>query len=229
MSFTNTYVTQLRSLIEEIFDQPIHSLWSSLLPLIDQNVLDQACAIAPAYAKLFEGAGLQAISRPAKRLERILVKSKGKAPDVPFKVNSDLVAFRFPTYTISEIPLIMNTLKQLFEAEGGSFRIRNGITNQEGKFTDIVQYAFGYIPTLGFVVELQVGHPFASFTFTRDSQIRDLRTRGESTTHLLDMWDNGFYEAVRDKILHPEKEVDVAKFWPGPGPIDDDVHIAMGW
>jgi hypothetical protein len=191
--------------------------WKDLVPLINQDVLDAAHQSAEQYRKVFNISMCQ--SRPVKTMKRITIKASATRPDVPFKVNSDLVGFRFPLNDIKDIKRVMNTLRERVTAEeGGVFFIRNSIEDDTGVLTDIIQYAFAYIPQLGYVVEIQVGHPFAMYTFSVDSLIRDKRLLGESTEDIVDLWDDDFYSFVKELVLKHSHSItmsDVLAKWPG--------------
>lgn len=68
--------------------------------------------------------------------------------------------------------------------------------NQNGTFTDIVQYLYAYIPDIGYVVEFQIGHQLAAYTFTIDSALRDGIDCG-----MFDMWKTGLYDMLKTRLL----------------------------
>lgn len=201
MDSVHAYKQLLSSAVfeKEAFQDVNHPVWKELVSLITGEVLSCAHEASAMYVKLFDGFPVQ--SRPLKTMSRILVKSQATRPDVPFKVNSDLSAVRIPTYNIHEIKTIMLELQKRITNAGGSFYIRNAIEDSEGKPADIVQYAFAFVPVIGYVVEIQVGHPFAIHTFTIDSIIRDKRLNGESLDGIVDLWDNDFYTFVKSVII----------------------------
>ena len=174
--------------------------WKELVPKITNEVLLDAHNSYIKYEKLFSG--LNGESRPLKTMTRINIKSQGTRDDVPFKVNSDLCAVRFPTYDINKINKIMNEIRQRVIDEQGIFQIRNSIEDDNNNIIDIIHYAFAYVPSIGYIIEIQVGHPFAMYTFKVDSVIRDKRINGESLDGIVDLWDNGFYNFVKSIILN---------------------------
>jgi len=174
--------------------------WKQLVPLITDNVLVDAHKAQEQYKSMFSG--FNVMTRPMKTMDRIKIKSQGTRDDVPFKVNSDLCAIQIPTYDIYKIKNIMKDIRQIVMEETGLFHIRNSIEDTNGNIQDIIQYAFAYIPSIGYIIEIQVGHPFAMYTFKVDSKIRDLRLAGGSTDGIVDLWDNGFYDFVKSSILN---------------------------
>lgn len=198
--------------------------WASLVSLITEEVLEDAHTSSNQYLDLFHSVGLKPTSRPMKRMARILVKASGTRPDVPFKVNSDLCAFQFKTETVVDISNIMKVIHDTVKKNNGMFFIRNSIQDPiTNDYTDIIQYAFVYIPKIGYIAEIQVGHPFVMYTFSRDSLLRDLRLAGQCTKGIVDLWDNDFYDAVKQYILgkSSKTEDEIIKMWPG----GTDVHM----
>lgn len=202
MSSVAVYKTALSSIVYEHngLDNVTSPQWKELVPKITDEVLLDAHNSYKKYEQLFTG--LDGESRPLKTMKRINVKSQGTRDDVPFKVNSDLCAVRFPTYDINKIAKLMNEIRQRVIDQEGIFRIRNSITDADNNINDIIQYAFAYVPSIGYVIEIQVGHPFAMYTFKVDSVIRDKRIDGESLDGIVDLWDNGFYSFVKSIILN---------------------------
>lgn len=176
------------------------SKWKELVPKITDEVLVDAHNSYAKYDDIF--VGLNGISRPLKTMKRINIKSQGTRDDVPFKVNSDLCAVQFPTYNIQNIKNIMTDIRERVIDKEGIFHIRNSIENVDGTLNDIIQYAFAYVPSIGYVIEIQVGHPFAMYTFKIDSIIRDKRLDGIPLDGIVDLWDNGFYSFVKSVILN---------------------------
>lgn len=209
MAYKNT----LADVCATSFGDLVAKEWQSLVPLIDEHVLMDAHNAGTIYSELFSECGLTPIQRPLKTMERIAIKASVNRPDVPFKTNSDLCGFRFETTDVYHIKPIMRTIQEAVLNAGGMFFIRNSIESPTGKVTDIIQYAFAYVSDIGYIAEIQVGHPFAMYTFTRDSLLRDMRLAGQSTTGLVDLWDNDFYGTVKDKILNSSTEVDVFSLW----------------
>lgn len=177
-------------------------VWATLVPLITEEVVQDAHAASLLYTEAFKSKGLRPMSRPVKSIKRVQEKAKGTRPDVPFKVNSDLCAFQFEVYSVNQIPVVMKAIQDVVIEHGGKFFIRNPIQDVESnEFTDIVQYAFVYIPSFGYIAEIQVAHPFVMYTFHRDSILRDMRNAGKSTEGFVDLWDDNFYSDAKNYLL----------------------------
>ena len=227
------YKSTLMNVVGDNFSDMTDPVWQTLTPLITTGVLEDAHASGQLYAAAFKQQGLTPILRPLKTIERVELKAKNTRPDVPFKVNSDLCAFRFETYSINEISSILQTVSDIVTVEHqGRFFIRNPIQDtSNNEFTDIIQYAFAYVPEFGYISEIQAGHPFAMYTFNRDSMLRDMRNASLSTDGIVDLWDNDFYDHVKNYILGKStKTIDeLYKLWPGGETIsmDDDLKFIL--
>jgi hypothetical protein len=159
--------------------------------------------------------GARGSSRSIKRIE---IKKKGTQADIGFKVNSDFIAYRV-SVPPAKIADAVKKIEEVTRQNGGVSHIRNPIIDQEtGKQNDIIQYLFVYIPSVGYVAEFQVGDPFAFYTFTVDSQIRDLKDAGQPTNHIIDPWKKNsddwkdcFYMKIRDHILNLDALAELKK------------------
>ena len=191
MNSVDIYKVTLSKVIyeDDAFQDYTSLAWKQLVPLITNDILIDAHKSQERYKILFSG--FDVLSRPVKTMERIKIKSQGTRDDVPFKVNSDLCAIQIPTYDVYKIKHIMKDIRQIVSIE-----------DTNGVMLDIIQYAFAYIPSIGYMIEIQVGHPFAMYTFKIDSIIRDKRLAGGSTDGIVDLWDNGFYNFVKSVILN---------------------------
>lgn len=130
--------------------------------------------------------------RKVKTLKRINEKKKRNIPDIFFKVNSDLCAFTI-NCDVHDIKSVINNLQDFVATNNGFGYIRNDIWLENN--LDIVAYYFCYIPKYNFIMEFQIGHPFASYVFSRDSYLRDY------PNSLIDLWKNNFYTNVKNHIL----------------------------
>lgn len=139
----------------------------------------------------------QMTCRPAKRLARVQQKLANTRPGAAFKANSDLIAFRVNVESINYIIDVVEQLRIITYENKGYLFERNSIVNPEtGALTDIVTYYFVYIPDYKYIMEFQIGHPFAAYVFARDSELRDNPGCGK-----VDFWTNDFYSHVRTAIL----------------------------
>lgn len=209
------YKTSLAEVCSAHFGDLNASDWKTLVPLICEDVLKDAHDKAIMYHGLLTVPDFELIQRPCKRMTRIVKKASIPRVDIPFKVNSDLCAFQIPTTDLTNIDTIMETIEKNIKEAGGMFFIRNSIKNSDGNFADIIQFAFAYVPAIGYIAEIQVGHPFAMYTFKRDSLIRDMRDANLSTDNIVDLWDNDLYSRVKAKILEPGSGdvLDIMSLW----------------
>lgn len=222
---THEYKSALATVCSSCFGDLVASEWQSLVPLINEEVLQDAHKAGTAYSELF--GGLLHIQRPKKTMARVQVKARTQRPDVPFKVNSDLCGFKFEVDNVKMIKHVMDFVQMGVTNAGGMFFIRNSIET-DGKLTDIVMYAFAYVPSISYIAEIQVGHPFALYTFTRDSLLRDKRFNNEPTDGLVDLWDNDLYGHVKAKILDPTQDVDMLALWPNKDvSIDEELQSIL--
>lgn len=183
-------------------------IWKELTPLITQEVLDDAYAFLPKIKELF--IDLNLLPRSNKTMKRIEIKKLGTQVDISFKVNSDFCAFRIPSEPKS-IKDVVEKIQEITMKNNGFSFIRNSI-EENGKVNDIVQFVFVYIPKFKYIIEFQVGHFFAFYTFTQDSLIRDLKNEGKPITDCIDLWSHPegtnwtdcFYIKMRNKILNPD-------------------------
>lgn len=230
MSSIDVYKQALNTIVYEHkgFENVPSPKWKELVSMITDEVLLDAHNSYKKYEQLFNG--LYGESRPLKTMKRIQIKSQGTRDDVPFKVNSDLCAVRFPTYDIKQISKIMNDLRERVIDEEGIFQIRNSIQDTNNNINDIIQYAFAYVPSIGYIIEIQVGHPFAMYTFKIDSIIRDKRINGQSLEGIVDLWDNGFYDFVKSIILNKKNCMNITiddfiKAYPSKEDIKNDNEL----
>jgi predicted protein tyrosine phosphatase len=190
--------------------QHVSDGWKTLVPLISSDVLKDAHRQIGAIQALFKELGPKLLARREKTAERIATKKQGSQPDIAFKVNCDLTAFRLHVHP-SDITSTVERVAELVSENHGVIYVRNSIITENGKLSDIVQYVYVYLPAIGYVTELQIGHEFASWTFTRDSARRDLRLAGKEVGELVNFWTHApdtpwtdcFYVKMRAKILDP--------------------------
>lgn len=177
------------------------NLWKELTPLITEDVLldahkhtDCVYSIAGMYDN--------SVSRPCKNLQRILEKKQINRSDSDFKVNSDFLAFRIS----SSIDNIYECVDRLSHRFTFFFERNSIIDNTTGDLTDIITYCFAYDKRIGYLIEFQIGHPFAMATFENDTYLRD--NLPLNPLQVEDVWKDGFYENVKRKILGKNHEFD---------------------
>ncbi len=149
-----------------------------------------------------------------RRTEKTMARIKEKLamvdrPDLLFKTNCDLMAFRTFCCPIA-IATRTETLEQINKHEGNAVHVRGSVKDKEtGKPTDIIQYMYVYHKDLGFLAEYQIGHPFAPWKFMHDSGIRDGKPGSidfsKAKVHV--------YKLVKANLLDPVEGFDYATVW----------------
>jgi hypothetical protein len=164
---------------------------------ITQDILDDAYSKMDIVVEkvnniLFEFKDLYKIeTRKCKKIERINKKINKIKSDNNFKINSDFIGIRIKC-NITNIYKLIAKLKNNFDL----FFERNSILS-DGIYKDIITYCYAYDSNTKYLIEFQIGHPFAMYVFTRDSYIRD-----NPNTNIIDLWSNNFYLNVVNKIIH---------------------------
>jgi hypothetical protein len=205
---TESYTNLLGSITSDIFSDMKNPFYSTLTDHITQNVLDEAFKLSKLFMTDYaETHDYQLLARNCKTIERINTKKQRISPDIHFKVNSDFIAYRVNT-NVDDIPHKLHDLKEFFKKSDGLFFLRNELFFENDsfyflrdnsaltKYKDIVAYAYAYHPKYKYIMEFQVGHPFAAYVFTRDSYLRD-----HPDSKLVDLWKNNFYTNVKQKLL----------------------------
>ena len=177
--------------------------WNGLLDEINEEVLNDAFKQYAFVRRLFSNIG-PLIERPCKTMARIekkrpIEREKGKY----FPVLCDFMSIRV-NCKVSEIEEKIDRIKETVLHNGGKMYVR-GTSDQlpygffmgrERVYTDITQYVYIFLPKVGYPVEFQIGHEFASYAFTVSSAIRDGVGAGKA-----DLWRENFYEDVKRHIL----------------------------
>jgi hypothetical protein len=142
--------------------------WKALPPLITEEVVSQCFSNQTKVADLLSNYSL--ILRPiAKKMRRIDVKkSYVNWEGGNFKIVSDLMASRIHV-SVDKIKETIDNIQKIVLDNNGQINIRNMDDN------DICQYIYIYLPTIG-IMEIQIGHPFAFYTFGINSRIREGET-----------------------------------------------------
>lgn len=213
---TDSYTNLLTTLTLDVFSDMKNPFYSTLTEYITQNVLDEAFQLSKLFMTNYaETHDYQLLARNCKTIERINTKKQRVAPDIHFKVNSDFIAYRVHT-SVNDIPNKLNDLKEFLESSGGLFFLRNELyfendsfyflrdNDVSTKYKDIVAYAYAYHPKYKYIIEFQVGHPIASYVFTRDSYLRD-----HPDSKLVDLWKNNFYTNAKQKLLGENNDVNL--------------------
>ncbi len=120
-----------------------------------------------------------------------------------FQAYNDLLAFSIPLTNLKQdLSKVVSHLTSTAQQGGGCIELRkNKNTHMEsienGKYTDIVQFAYVYLPNIG-IVEFQLLHPFARYTFTRNSELRE---NPALKAVMPNLFANKFYDLVKTFIL----------------------------
>ncbi len=120
-----------------------------------------------------------------------------------FKVVSDFVAVRMHC-DVNEIQGKIDRIREIVLSNGGQIHVRGSSAERpygffmapDKKYTDITQYVYVFMERVGYPIEFQIGHKFASHTFTIDSALRDNKECGK-----VDLWNKNFYSDVKKYIL----------------------------
>jgi len=186
--------------------------WKDLLVDLNQDILNDAFLQLPKVISIFEPVGL-VIPRKCKQMSRITkkvdeVSNRGMEF---FKVLSDFVAGRIHC-RIDEMPSKIDSIKKIVTMYGGIYYLRGedetrpyGSCMKDNMFTDITQYMYIFLDDVHYPIELQIGHEFASYTFTIDSALRD-----DPKCGLVDLWTNGFYDMVKKYLFAKANKEDVS-------------------
>lgn len=178
--------------------------WKKIWGAITQETLNDAFNQHGVVRDLFSNLG-EIEQRNCKSLARVQKKMTEQAPgrENYFKVVSDFVAVRIPC-EVSEIQGKIDRIREVVLANKGSMYIRGASDERpygffmtpEKKYSDITQYIYVFLDKVGYPIEFQVGHKFASHVFTIDSALRDDPKCGK-----IDLWKNDFYSDVKKYLL----------------------------
>lgn len=202
---TDNFKNELSNVIEELSlsESFWNSLkWKSLFPFINQEVLTDAFEKHDIIRSMFPK--LDIITRNCKSITRVEKKMTEQRLNREnyFKVVSDFIAVRV-NCDVDQIREKIGYVKWITNLNGGDILIRGQSSNQpnggfmNSKFVDITQYVYVYLKEIGYVIEFQIGHEFASHTFAIDSALRDNPNCGK-----IDLWDDGLYDDVKTYLLN---------------------------
>lgn len=177
-----------------------HPIWSTMIPFVRYEFLHDAFSRITYLHSMFSDSGLELRSRhKAKDINRVVSKFKGTRADNSFKVLTDWIATRVPC-PVNDIYPTYTRINKVVKNNGGVCHIKAHIVDDKKKMTDIVLFVYACVPKLGYVVEMQIGHPFAFVTFTLDSAKRDSPDKAAC----VDLWDHDFYGLMKKKLLGGE-------------------------
>ena len=210
MLVTGPYIARVRAIVNECgMDNMNAEQWNTLNDMIDEDVLRGAyeAGFKVSYPEIEE---VVFVRRELKTMERINVKkAMVDRPDLGFKTNCDLMAFRMLTKDVKRIPSIVEEVVKINEAKGNKVHVRGSIVDEStGKMNDIIQYMYVYHADLGYLAEYQIGHPFAPYKFKHDSGVRD----GKPGHYNFKKANIKLYNVIKQKLLDGE-EVEYRKLW----------------
>ncbi len=178
--------------------------WKGLWENINQSILEDASKQHALVASIFSKLG-NISARNCKSLARVQKKmtEQRAGRENYFKVISDFVAIRVHC-EVSEIQSKIDHIREIVLGKNGVLHIRGSseerqygfFMDPERTYTDITQYVYVYLKEIGYPLEVQIGHEFASHTFTIDSELRDNPSCGKT-----DLWNGDFYGDVKSHIL----------------------------
>ncbi|MBA2367745.1 MAG: hypothetical protein H0V82_01825 [Candidatus Protochlamydia sp.] len=178
--------------------------WKKPWDSVNQDVLTDAFEKHNLVRSIFVDFG-EIIPRNCKSISRVEKKmtEQPTGRENYFKVVSDFVAGRVHC-NVNEIQTKIDYIRKIVLENNGQMHVRGAsnerpygfFMNADKKFTDITQYVYVFIEKVGYPIEFQIGHEFASHTFTIDSALRDNRDCGK-----VDLWDKDFYGKVKSYIL----------------------------
>lgn len=177
------------------------------------SLVGQGLSIDKAIAQVEEEADCQfhftSRERP-KNCNRLLKKladqednvKKGWTPRY-FAAFNDLLAFSIPLTDLKkDLSKVVSHLTSTTNGAGGCVELRKDKNSemqsiQDGKYTDIVQFVYVYLPEIG-IVEFQLLHPFARYTFTRNSELRE---NPALKAEMPSLFTDKFYDLVKRFLL----------------------------
>lgn len=180
-----------------LMSYPTHPLWQTLSQNVNQDILNDAYSQMLYTEHLFAELG-EMTPRKVKYQERIVKKMQQvEGRDQQYsKVVSDFIAFRV-NCKVTEIDDKIKTISNVVSKYYGSMWLKGNFRSGSGKYLDIVQYVYVYIPQVGYITEFQIGSSFASYTFYVDSRLRD-----DPEYKHPDLWTDKTYETVKHYILN---------------------------
>ena len=178
--------------------------WKVLWDKVNQEVLNDAFSQHGVILEIFSSLGKLEYRR-CKSLARVHQKMNLQwlIEQDYFKVLSDFIAVRLHC-PVGEIPSKIDQIREIVKANVGKIYVKGATEecpyglckNSKGEYTDITQKAHIFIERIGYVIEFQINHEFASHAFTLHSTLRE-----KKTSEKVDLISQGFYSEVRKYIL----------------------------
>lgn len=185
--FTNMLYEMMRDFPELFLNLESHNdfRWAMLSGWLSEQDLDRTVEKSSEAISIFN---LNRTLRVRPRKNWLRFMDKRNSSIRRFGPISDLIGFRIQS-EVMDIESIVAQILKITSDHNGLAVVKNSISK------DIVQFVYVYIPSIEYIIEFQVGHPFAFFTFTVDSHLRD------HPKSMVDLWENDFYSRVRAFIL----------------------------
>jgi hypothetical protein len=177
------------------------SRWKLCSELVTQVVCDDAFQQIPRCMEMFRKLGENIESRPCKLFERVQEKKIQNNNQLfqvqpfqvqPFQVVSDLMGFRV-LCPLSEFASKIAIIKDIVQTNPENRLFDNHFNPKE--FFDIKHVVHVYIKEFGYIIEIQICHPFAALTM-------DLLRKDEN---IVDLRDSGLYDMVKDYLIHEDQ------------------------
>lgn len=154
--------------------------WKLTWKLIDQNVLDDAHTKMAQVREIFSSLGAIESRPKSKLLSRVERKQvDGKYPNNFFRPISDLLAIRL-NCQLSEIENKIIKIFTIVSSRGGWCYVRGqndehplGSYKEKGSYKKVEQYVYVFFKHIGYPIEIQLNHVFASYAFTVDTEKRE--------------------------------------------------------
>jgi len=183
--------------------------WRTLYTEINQDVLDDAHAQTSKILTLFQYVANFVARSVPKKMDRVEMKihSEYDNYDKPYlewtRPFSDFIAIRHVGDPNTFVKII-EEMRRIVKAYPDSvFYVRDstetrpyGGLKTDNEFTDIVIFVRIYIPSYEYPIEVQLLHPFADKTFSRNSERRD------NGVTLPNLFNNKVYANVKGLILY---------------------------
>lgn len=208
------YIDILLNIFRTIaFNKLNNTYWDILYKYITQDVLNDAYSKQNVAINMFKP--LLLIPRPCKQYDRIVQKNiETDTYHKSFKLNSDFMAFRINELNPTLIDTYIDYIIDVTTHNKGYAYVQNNIMDND-KMIDIMQYVYVFIPSIGYIMEFQIGHPFSMYVLTNDSKIRngdkeiiDLRKNDFYSHVLLHILGNAKYDIIAEaKTLYKDKEI----------------------
>jgi len=196
---TSHYISELAKMTPDILSDPSNPFFSALPDITEEDIDEAMLQMEEIQRELSRETDLVFEQRARKTVDRIKQKNQREKAGASFRANSDIIAFRVKTDVVN-IQKCLDRIKNFFTDDQGMFTVKPLYKGNP----DIIRCCFGYSHKYKYIVEFQVGHPFAQYTFARDSYIRDNITHDK-----VDLWGNNFYSHVQQKLLGQNPTMDV--------------------